>query len=105
MARQSRRKRAASPLSQSDGVPQGGMEMRKHYKQMMRTPSPATAMAAAALFLAAGGPAAAVDAADAGVGLVTGKQVKNNSIASSDIKNGSLTAKDFRPGVLRTGAG
>jgi hypothetical protein len=57
-------------------------------------------MAGVALFLAAGGPAAAVDAADAGTKLITGKQIKNNSIDSRDIKDGSLTAKDFKKGVL-----
>jgi hypothetical protein len=46
------------------------------------------------------GPAAAVDAADAGTKLITGKQVKNNTIDSRDIKDGSLTAKDFKKGVL-----
>ena len=66
----------------------------------IRRPSPATALAGAALFLAAGGPAAAVDAAEAGTKLITGKQVKNNSIDSRDIRNGSLTAKDFKRGVL-----
>jgi hypothetical protein len=70
------------------------------YDTMIRRPSPATLMAGAALFLAAGGPAAAVDAADAGARLITGKQVKNNSIDSRDIKDGSLTSKDFRSGAL-----
>jgi hypothetical protein len=66
----------------------------------MHRPRPATVLAGAALFLAAGGPAAAVDAADAGTKLITGKQVKNNSIDSRDIKDGSLTVKDFKKGVL-----
>jgi hypothetical protein len=66
----------------------------------LHRPHPATALAAAALFLAAGGPAAAVDTANAGARLITGKQVKNNSIDSRDIKDGSLTAKDFKKGVL-----
>lgn len=64
-------------------------------------PSPALALAAVALFLAAGGPAAAVDTATAAARLmVTGKQVKDSSLASRDIKNGSLLAKDFKPGQL-----
>ena len=66
----------------------------------LRRPHPATALAATALLLAAGGPAAAVDAADAGTKLITGKQVKNNSIDSRDIKDGSLSVKDFKKGVL-----
>jgi hypothetical protein len=57
-------------------------------------------IACIALFLAAGGPAAAVNAADAAVKLITGKQIKDDSITSQDIKNGTLVAKDFKPGVL-----
>src|SRR5918998_6947089 len=75
----------------------GSCQMKKI---RMKRPSPATALAAGALFLAAGGPASAVDAADAAGRLITGKQVKNNSLDSRDIKNGSLTAQDFKKGVL-----
>ena len=66
----------------------------------MKLPHPATVMAGAALFLAAGGPAAALDSADAATKLISGKQIKNNSVDSRDIKDGSLTAKDFKNGVL-----
>ena len=66
----------------------------------MHRPRPATVMAGAALFLAAGGPAAAVDGADAATKLISGKQIKNNSIDSRDIKDGSLTVKDFKKGAL-----
>jgi hypothetical protein len=57
-------------------------------------------MAGFALFLAAGGPAAAVDGADAATKLISGKQIKNNSVDTRDIKDGTLTAKDFKRGVL-----
>jgi len=36
--------------------------------------------------------------------LITGKAIKNNSIASADIKNRSLLAKDFKTGQLKRGA-
>jgi hypothetical protein len=66
----------------------------------LHRPSVPMLIACLALFLAAGGPAAAVNAADAASKLITGKQIKNNSITSTDIKNGTLVAKDFKPGVL-----
>ena len=62
--------------------------------------SPALLVACLALFLAAGGPAAAVNAADAAARFITGKQIKDNSITSKDIRNGTLVAKDFKAGVL-----
>jgi hypothetical protein len=68
--------------------------------RLIPRPSPALFVACLALFLAAGGPAAAVNAADAAARLVTGKQIKNNSITGTDVKDGSLLAKDFKPGVL-----
>jgi collagen triple helix repeat protein len=68
--------------------------------RLVRKPSPALLLACVALFLAAGGPAAAVNAADAAAKLMTGKQIKDNSITSKDVKNGTLVAKDFKPGVL-----
>jgi hypothetical protein len=35
--------------------------------------------------------------------VITGRQVKNNSLTTRDIKNRSLRAVDFRPGTLRPG--
>jgi hypothetical protein len=63
-------------------------------------PSPALLVACLALFLAAGGPAAAVNAASAATKLLTGKQIKDSSITSKDIKNGTLVAKDFKSSEL-----
>ena len=36
--------------------------------------------------------------------LITGKQVKDNSLTSADIRNGTLRAADFKRGVLRGAA-
>jgi hypothetical protein len=66
----------------------------------MKRNTPALLIACLALFLAAGGPAAAVNAADAASRLITGKQIKNNSIDSKDVRNGSLLLKDFKRGEL-----
>jgi hypothetical protein len=70
-------------------------------------PSPAMVVASVALFVALAGSATAAK-------LITGKSIRNNSIASADvrnnsmssidIKNRSLLAKDFRRGQLRRGA-
>ena len=56
--------------------------------------SPATIVAMIALFLALSGTAVATTSA-----LITGKQIKNNSITGADVKNKSLTPKDFRGSV------
>jgi len=47
-----------------------------------------------ALFVAMGGTAIAASSA-----LITGKQIKNNSITGADVKDKSLTPKDFRGSV------
>jgi hypothetical protein len=47
-----------------------------------------------ALFVAMGGTAIAASSA-----LITGKQIKNNSITGADVKNKSLTPRDFRGSV------
>ena len=36
--------------------------------------------------------------------LITGRQIKNNSVTGADIKDGSLTARDFAAGQLPAGA-
>jgi hypothetical protein len=71
-----------------------------NFKQRLRRPSPALIMACFALFLAAGGPAAAVDASQAAAKLITGKQIKNKSITGKDVKDGTLLARDFKKGQL-----
>ncbi len=68
--------------------------------KLIRRPSPALLVACLALFLAAGGPAAAVNAADAAARLITGKQIKDNSITGKDVKDGSLVVRDFKRGEL-----
>ena len=65
--------------------------------------SPALIVALMALVLAAGGPAAAVDAAQAAKKLITGKAIKDNSLTGKDVKDGSLLAKDFKKGQLPVG--
>lgn len=73
----------------------------------IRTPSPATAIATAALFVALGGTSyAAITVTGANVknGSLTGKDVKDDSLASPDVKNGSLEGKDFKAGQLPAGA-
>jgi hypothetical protein len=52
--------------------------------------SPATVLAALALFVALGGSATATTVA------ITGKQVKNGTLTGADVKNESLTGKDVR---------
>ena len=60
-------------------------------------PSPAMVVAFTALLVASAGSATAAT-------LITGKRIKNNSIASADIKNRSLLARDFRRGLIKQGA-
>jgi len=67
-------------------------------------PSPATVIATVALLVALGGTSVAQPARDAVKKLLTGKQIKNGSIASVDIRDRSLLVKDFRPGQLPGGA-
>lgn len=53
-----------------------------------------------ALMVAASGNAAA-DGVTAAAKLITGKQIKNDSITSAKVKNGSLTLSDFRASERR----
>jgi hypothetical protein len=69
-------------------------------KKRLRRPSPALILACFALFLAAGGPAAALDVSQAAAKLITGKQIKNKSITGKDVKDGTLLARDFKKGQL-----
>jgi hypothetical protein len=60
-------------------------------------PSPATVIACVALAVACTGTATAAT-------LITGAQIKNNSVTTKDVKNKSLRAGDFKPGTLLRGA-
>ena len=73
-----------------------GRDVRK----LMRRPSPAMLIAILALIVAASGDAVA-DGVTAAAKLVTGKQVKNESLTSADVKNGSLTLSDFKSSERR----
>ena len=56
-----------------------------------------------AIFFALGGPSFAANAVSHAARLITGKQIKDNSITTKDVKNGSLLSKDFRAGQLPAG--
>ena len=57
----------------------------------------ANAMSTIAVFLALGGSAAAAK------GLISGRDVRNESLTGTDIKNGSLTRADLSPSALGLG--
>jgi hypothetical protein len=66
-------------------------------KRILRyRPSPSTAIALLALFIAVGGTATAAT-------LISGRQVRDNSLTTKDVRNRSLLAHDFRRGQLRRG--
>jgi hypothetical protein len=84
--------------------------MRQHLTKM---PTPATVLAALALFVAlAGTSVAAISALPRGsvgttqlrTNAVTSKKILNNTIVSADVRNGTLLRADFRPGQLPAGA-
>ena len=58
-----------------------------------RRPSPATVLAAVALFVALGGPAKAAQ-------LLSGKQIKPNSVTTKQIKDYSLGERDLAKGLV-----
>jgi len=62
------------------------------------------ALAGLALFFAIGGPSFASDAVGNATRLITGKQIKNNSLTTRDIKNRSLLKVDFKAGQLPAGS-
>ncbi len=70
-------------------------------KRFIRRPSPATAIALLALFVALGGTGWAAIR-------ITGKSVKNGSLTGKDVKRNSLTGRQIREsrlrGVLRSSA-
>lgn len=68
----------------------------------MRTPSPATGIALAALVVALGGVGYAVTALPKNS--VGTAQLKKNAVNSAKVKDGSLLAADFRAGQLPAGA-
>ena len=59
-------------------------------------PPPGTVIACIALMVACTGSATAAT-------LITGAQIKNNSVGTKDVKNESLRAGDFKPGDLPRG--
>jgi hypothetical protein len=59
-------------------------------------PSPGAVIACVALVVACTGTATAAS-------LITGAQIKNNSVTTKDVKNKSLRAGDFRPGTVFRG--
>lgn len=62
----------------------------------IRRPSPAMAVALAALFVALGGTASAAL-------VITGRNVRNGSLHGADVHNGSLSGHDIRNGTIRAG--
>jgi hypothetical protein len=62
----------------------------------LRRPSPSLLIALAAVVLASAGSATAAR-------LITGKQIKNGSIASADVRDGSLVRGDFKAGQVPAG--
>lgn len=70
---------------------------------MKRRPQPAMLVASVALMIALGGTAFGDSAMSAAKKLISGKQIKDNSVAGRDVKNRSLTAADFKPGTLLKG--
>ena len=65
--------------------------------------STAHVVAVIALFFAIGGQSVAVGAAKSAAKLITGKQVKDNSLTTADVKDGSLLSQDFKAGQLPAG--
>src|SRR5580765_6950839 len=65
----------------------------------MKRPSLGTILGATALVVAVGSSGLPADAAS----LITGKQVKDQSLTGKDIKNGSITAANLAPGAVTSG--
>ena len=63
----------------------------------------ALAVALLALFFAIGGPSFAGNAVSHAARLLTGKQIKDNSLTTKDVRNGSLLKADFKAGQLPSG--
>ena len=66
---------------------------------MKRRPTYANVVATLALFLAIGGTTIAGAA-----GLLSGKDVQDDSLTGADVQNGSLTGADLRPGSVGSNA-
>ena len=69
-----------------------------------RRSSPALAVAFLALMVALSGTAVGQTAVTAAKRLITGKDIRDNSVTGKDVRNGSLLAKDFKKGQLPLGA-
>jgi hypothetical protein len=78
----------------------GGRKRRgkeEEVRQRIGRPSPALVISVIALIVAvAGGGSAIADGVHAAAKLITGNQIKNGSITSSDIKDRSLLVSDFK---------
>lgn len=59
-------------------------------QRWLRTPSPATAMSAVALFVSLGGVGYA-----AATGSIDSREIKNNTVSSSDIRNRTIVSRDL----------
>ena len=69
-------------------------------RNMFRQQGVGISLALVGIFLALGGTSVASDVTQSAVKLVTGKQIKNSSIAGADVKNESLTGGDVKNGSL-----
>ena len=69
-------------------------------RTMFRQQGLGIGLASIALFVAMGGTSVAADAVSSAAKLITGKQIKNNSVASGDLKNNSITATDIKDNSL-----
>jgi hypothetical protein len=62
----------------------------------------ANVVAAIGLFVVLGGSSVAQSATQAAARLITGKQIKNNTVTSRDLRNNGVTGKDIRRGTIRS---
>jgi hypothetical protein len=63
----------------------------------------ANVVAAICLFVVLGGSSVAQPAIQAAASLITGKQIKDNTVAGRDVRDSSLTGRDVRNGTLMAG--
>ena len=77
--------------------------MRLKIADKVPRPSAATMLAFIALLIALSGTAVGQTAVSAAQRLVSGKQIRDNTITSRDVKNRSLLARDFKLGQLPAG--
>jgi hypothetical protein len=75
--------------------------MQTKFPRTFRRPSGAMVVAVVALVSSFAGPAVADEAARVAK-VITGQNIKNNSVTGKDIKNGSLTTSDLLDGTIQT---